>query len=92
VLKRTAVLGTIAVGVHAVIVFLHGQAHGDLGVELNRFQQVFAGVVIVVTSLVAAALLWSRYQSIGCHLPIEKDGGGSCNAHSAPELRRTPYK
>ena len=54
--------------IHAVVVLLHSRAHDDLGVELNAFQQAYAGAVIVVAPFVATALLWSRHRRVGSHL------------------------
>ena len=59
------VLGTIAVVVHAFVVWLHGQAHAELGVELNSFQETYAAMVIVAAPVVAAVLLWTRYSRAG---------------------------
>lgn len=67
-IRRTALLGTLAVGFHAIVVALHSRAHENLGIQLNSFQQAFAGVVIVFAPLLAAGLLWGRYRRIGCHL------------------------
>ena len=58
-------LATVAVVIHAVVVLLHGMAHSALGVELSTTQQSYAAIVVVVTPLVAAALLWTRHARLG---------------------------
>ena len=67
-IQRNALLGTLAVAAHVIVVVLHSRAHDDLGIQLNAFQQAFAGVVIVIAPLLAAGLLWGRYRRVGSHL------------------------
>lgn len=59
------VLGTAAVLTHAVVVLLHGIAHSGLGVELSTLQKTYAAVVIVVSPVVAAVLLWTGHARLG---------------------------
>jgi cytochrome bd-type quinol oxidase subunit 2 len=44
---------------------VHGGAHKELGVELNAWQTIYVTVVILVTPLVAAVLLWTRRTRLG---------------------------
>lgn len=60
-----ALVGTVAVLIHAVIVLLHGIAHSGLGIELSAWQETYAAIVIVVAPVVAAAVLWTRHARLG---------------------------
>jgi hypothetical protein len=60
-----SLLGTLAVLVHAIIVFLHGDAHRALDVQLSIWQKSYAATVILITPLVAAVLLWTRRARAG---------------------------
>src|SRR5262249_62092185 len=46
----------------------HGSAHTELGVALSAAQNLFVYVVIVLAPLVAVALLWTRYVTLGLWL------------------------
>jgi hypothetical protein len=68
-------LATFAVLVHLMVVLLHGRAHTELAVELSAWQTSFVAVVIVVTPLVAAVLLWTRHARLGFLLLIVSMSG-----------------
>lgn len=61
----TRLLATAAVGIHLLIAVLHGNAHEELGVGLNAWQNAFVYIVIAAAPLVAAGLIWTRYARLG---------------------------
>ena len=61
---------TVAVLVHLVVNILHGRAHGDLGVGLNTFQNIYVITVILIAPLIAMLLLWTRYARTGLVLLV----------------------
>ena len=61
---------TFAVLVHLVVNILHGRAHGDLGVGLNTFQNIYVITVILIAPLIAMLLLWTRYARMGLVLLV----------------------
>jgi hypothetical protein len=59
-------IGAIAcVFVHFLLNIAHGAAHGRLGIGLSNAQKIFVFVVIVVSPLVAAYLLWKQKPRAG---------------------------
>ena len=66
--RRWRVLVTIAVLAHLVVNILHGQAHASLGVGLSNWQNVYVLTVIVLSPLVALALVFTRYARGGLWL------------------------
>src|SRR4051812_37632289 len=54
--------------IHLVISIVHGTAHQGAMVALTTFGNVYVIVVITLTPLVAAALLFSRKQKLGALL------------------------
>jgi cation transport ATPase len=65
-MSRLAV--TALVAIHLVATIWHGNAHTELDVTLSFAQTVFVYVVILIAPLVAAALVWTRHQTIGLWL------------------------
>ena len=55
----------IAVLVHLIVSWFHGQAHTRLGVGLSAWQQMYVFVVIFLAPLVALALSFTRYVRAG---------------------------
>lgn len=55
---------------HALISFLHGTAHQNLDVQLSQLQTVFVAVVITITPIIAAVLLWKDVTTIGSILLV----------------------
>jgi hypothetical protein len=62
-MNRFAAAATVLVVVHHLIAFVHGNAHEQLGVGLNPWQQVFVWAVITILPVVAVVLYWTRWQS-----------------------------
>src|SRR5215813_1837451 len=54
--------------IHLMVAIWHGSAHTELGVTLSVAQNLFVYVVIVFAPLVAVALLWTRYVTLGLWL------------------------
>jgi hypothetical protein len=59
---------TALVVIHLAATLWHGDAHSRLAIELPREKLVFVYVVILVAPIVAAALVWTRYVSLGLWL------------------------
>ncbi|HEV3138029.1 MAG TPA: hypothetical protein VGZ26_08990 [Pirellulales bacterium] len=61
-MNRLAATATLLVVVHHLIAFIHGNAHEQLGVGLNPWQQVFVWVVITILPVVAVVFYWTRFR------------------------------
>lgn len=60
--------GTTVVVIHAIVVALHGLAHQTIPVPLSLAQSLFVQVVIVLTPIMSAVLLWTTFYRVGCWL------------------------
>ena len=67
---KIAQYGTAIVILHAIAHGLHGLAHLEIPVALSSSQSVFIGVVILLTPIIAAVLLWTSFAHIGGWLLI----------------------
>ena len=76
-MKRVALYGTVFVLIHLVINLLHGRAHTELRIGLSSFQLLFVVGVILIGSLLALALLWTRRQRLGLVL-LTASMAGAC--------------
>jgi hypothetical protein len=56
---------TALVAIHLVASFWHGSAHTQLAIGLPIEKTIFVYVVILIAPIAAAALVWTRYISIG---------------------------
>ena len=63
--RRDRMVCTVAVLAHLVVNVLHGRAHGELGVGLSAFQNIYVITVILIAPLIAMLLLWTRYARPG---------------------------
>ena len=63
--RRDRIVCTVAVLVHLAVNIAHGRAHGELGVGLNEFQNVYVITVILIAPLIAMLLIWTRYARTG---------------------------
>ena len=63
--RRDRIICTVAVLVHLVVNVAHGRAHGELGVGLSAFQNIYVITVILIAPLIAMLLLWTRYARLG---------------------------
>jgi hypothetical protein len=61
-MNRFALAATLLVVVHHLIAFVHGNAHEQLGVGLDPWQQAFVWIVITILPVVAAMLYWTRFR------------------------------
>jgi hypothetical protein len=59
---------TALVAIHLAASVWHGGAHTQLGITLSLAQNLFVYVVIAIAPIVAAGLVWTRYQSAGLWL------------------------
>lgn len=57
-----------AVGLHALALVVHGQAHQAVPVPLSPLQNAFVVVVIVIAPLLGAFLIWRGAARIGATL------------------------
>jgi hypothetical protein len=53
------------VAVHLAASLWHGNAHTRLAIDLPPTKTLFVFIVILIAPIVAAALVWTRYISIG---------------------------
>jgi hypothetical protein len=65
---KAAQYGTAIVVLHAIGHGLHGLAHVEIPIPLSSLQSVFIGVVILLTPVIAAILLWTPFDRIGSWL------------------------
>ena len=63
--RAVAWVGIVLVAVHGLVNAAHGAAHSELGVEILNWQQTFILVVIGLSPLVAALLLWTSRARLG---------------------------
>ena len=61
----TRLVITALVAVHLVASLWHGNAHTRLTIYLPAEKTLFVFIVILIAPVVAAALVWTRYVSIG---------------------------
>jgi hypothetical protein len=67
-MNQVAFRGTLIVLAHMIVLFGHGMAHSHLQIEPSPWQREFIGIVIFATPLLAALLLWTRWQRAGMKL------------------------
>jgi hypothetical protein len=67
-MRSLARYGTIIVIIHALVVILHGLAHGKIPVSLSPLQHLFVASMIVVAPIAAMILLWTPFQQLGSWL------------------------
>jgi hypothetical protein len=61
---------------HAVVVWLHGEAHQNLGVDtFDWLGDLFIYVVILAAPIVSLILLWTRFQASGIWLLLGSMAG-----------------
>ena len=66
-MKRNAT-ALLIVLVHLLILLIHGNAHLHLHIDTQRWQSAFIGVVIFAGPVLAATLLWTRFNRAGAAL------------------------
>ena len=66
--RTVAWVGTAVVAVHGLVNAAHAAAHSELGVEMSKCQETFILLVIGLSPLVAAVLLWTAYARLGAVL------------------------
>jgi hypothetical protein len=64
-MQKVRIVTTITVLVHAAVIVLHAVAHGILEVNGSWFDNAFIVLVIIVSPLVAGALIWTKHRRIG---------------------------
>ncbi|MGB7892288.1 MAG: hypothetical protein WCF82_10365 [Microcoleus sp.] len=65
---KIAQYGTAIAILHVIANGLHGLAHVEIPVSLSQLQSLFVGFVVVLTPLIAAALLWTKFYRFGSWL------------------------
>lgn len=77
--KRAAVVGTLVVLLHLLVLHAHGSAHALLGIRLPyRWQPFFVRYVIVYAPVLAAVLLWTPARRLGAWLLLAAMLGSLC--------------
>ncbi|HEY6126940.1 MAG TPA: hypothetical protein VIW23_02045 [Candidatus Acidoferrum sp.] len=64
-MKQIAFRGTIIVLAHMIVLLSHGRAHSHLHIEPSQWQSAFIAIVIFSSPVLAAFLLWTRWQRTG---------------------------
>jgi hypothetical protein len=64
-MKQTAFRGTIIVLAHMIVLLGHGAAHSHLHIRASQWQSAFIAIVIFSSPVLAAFLLWTRWQRTG---------------------------
>lgn len=72
---RLAMTGWVLL--HLVVALVHGFSHHRLGVDLENWQQVFVGTVILAGPLAALAVLWTFRLRLGTILLSVSMAGSS---------------
>lgn len=62
-ITQIAITGLVVI--HLVATLWHGSAHTALTINLSPAQNAFVYLVILIGPLAAAALVWTRYFSVG---------------------------
>ncbi|MBW4588831.1 hypothetical protein G7B40_022450 [Aetokthonos hydrillicola Thurmond2011] len=62
---KFAQYGTIITVVHAIANGLHGLAHIEIPVALSALESAFVGIVVLLTPIIAAVLLWTQFYRVG---------------------------
>ncbi|MEH2285991.1 hypothetical protein [Nostoc sp.] len=65
---KIAQYGTTIVVIHAIANGLHGLAHVEIPVALSVLQSSFVVIVIFLTPIIAAVLLWTQFYRLGSWL------------------------
>lgn len=67
-MRNQAIVITIFLLIHHMIAVMHGDAHTNIPVILSSWQNIFVYSVIVLVPIIAVALVWTRYATIGLSL------------------------
>ena len=72
---KIAQYGTAIAVLHTIANGLHGLAHVEIPVALSLLQSSFVGIVIFLTPIIAAVLLWTQFYRIGSWLLLSSIAG-----------------
>ena len=72
---KIAQYGTTIAIIHAIGNGLHGLAHVEIPIPLSFLQSLFVGIVVFLTPIVAAVLLWTQFDHIGSWLLLSSIAG-----------------
>ncbi|AVH68979.1 hypothetical protein [Nostoc sp. 'Lobaria pulmonaria (5183) cyanobiont'] len=72
---KIAQYGTTIAVIHAIANGMHGLAHVEIPVGLSLLQSSFVVVVIFLTPIVAAVLLWTQFYHLGSWLLLGSMAG-----------------
>lgn len=72
---KVAQYGTAIVVLHAIAHGLHGLAHVKIPVPLSSLQSLFIVAVIFLAPIIAAVLLWTKFDRIGSWLLLSSMAG-----------------
>jgi len=74
----TKIMITGLVLVHLAASLWHGSAHTHLGIELSMQQTLFVYIIVIIAPVVAAILVWTRYESMGLWVVLSPHAGKLC--------------
>jgi hypothetical protein len=77
---KIAQYGTAIVVMHVFLHVLHGLAHNEIPISLSLFQGLFVGIVVLLTPMIAAGLLWTPFHRIGSWLLLGSMAGSLLSA------------
>jgi hypothetical protein len=77
---KIAQYGTTIAVMHVLLHVLHGLAHNEIPISLSLFQGLFVAVVVILTPIVAAGLLWTPFYRIGSWLLLGSMAGSLLSA------------
>lgn len=72
---KVAQYGTAIVVLHAIAHGLHGLAHVKIPVPLSSLQSLFIVAVIFLIPIIAAILLWTKFDRLGSWLLLSSMAG-----------------
>ena len=65
-MPRIVIAGLVLI--HLAVTFWHGSAHRQLAIDLPPEKTLFVFGVILIAPILAAALVWTRYTSMGLYV------------------------
>lgn len=64
-MNRASLYATVVALLHLLVTIVHGQSHRQLGITIGPQAKLFVLIVVLLSPLVAMALLWTRHRTWG---------------------------